>query len=488
MKIALVNMTKDNSFTITFKDFYSGFSPIAHLNSLTEKGTSGHASAMVNADILDGNLTQGQGLANLTNGTQAGAISELINFIYDKAVAADVTYGIGTTKLFKISSTAVTNDGTFPHTITGCADGESVVVVGGKLYYFYNKSSGGEIGQYDLSSTFDDDWGSTIPTGKAALQKAPHPSAVKEDIIIFGNGRYLGTYFNDNTTLDVDKLDFGTENEVDDVLFFANQWWIAVNSNITGTNKSQGQIFIYDGGAISSILSDETGVGLQRIGWLYNLNGIIYVCYQDLSTTGGYKIGWINGRQIKPLAYFTGSLPNFAQKTLYKNTILTVSNGLIYSFGATIDDFPIQISQIADGGYSNVGALSAPFGTPMVASCESTTYKLAKFSGYETTSSWRSIIIPLITGRYKGFIDRIVVLTNSLGANARADLQLETNQNTANSGTAKQITGTAKRRHIFQGFGSAIEDFRIFINFANGSTSNNVSIRRIDVEGHWEGA
>src|SRR3990167_11091719 len=87
-----------------FSKFYLGFSPTAHLNSLTEHGNGGHASAMANVDILDPtHITQGPALANLTNGTQAGVVSELINFIMDKAVAADVTYGIGATKLFKIT-------------------------------------------------------------------------------------------------------------------------------------------------------------------------------------------------------------------------------------------------------------------------------------------------------------------------------------------------------------------------------------------------
>ena len=65
----------------------------------------------------------------------------------------------------------------------------------GNLYYFLINLRGGEIGKFDLASTFDHDWGSTVPTGAAALQKAPHPVEVKEDIMVFGNGRYLGVYF-----------------------------------------------------------------------------------------------------------------------------------------------------------------------------------------------------------------------------------------------------------------------------------------------------
>lgn len=476
-----------NKFNLVFNQFYAGASPAAHLNSLTELGSSGHYSSATNVDVLDPTgITQGPGLANLTAGTQAGAVTELIAFIMDNAVASDATYGIGPTKLFKISSTAVTNAGDFPHAITNCAEGESIVNMGGKLYYFFNKAAAGEIGTFDLTNVFDDDWGSTVPTGAAALQLAPHPSATKEDIICFGNGRYLGVYIGDTTTLYPTKVDFKVGCQVDDVVFHAGQWWVAVNSNITGTNRSKGEIYLYDGGAISTILNDETGVGVQRIGWLYVLNGIIYVAYQDLSSSGGFKIGYISGRQLKELASFTGTLPTFQQKTLYKNTILFVSNGLIYSIGAVTPDLPVQISQIADGGYATVGALAAPFGTPMVASYDgATNYKLAKFSGYDTNSNWRSIVIPLMQGNAKGYIDEVVVLTNSMGANARCDLTIEVNQATTTS-SSFQITTAAKRRHLF--YTTSLlpcEDMRIVLSWANGSASNPVQIREIQVNGHF---
>lgn len=118
------------------------------------------------------------------------------------------------------------------------------------------------------------------------------------------------------------------------------------------------------------------------------INGIVYVAYQDLSVTDGYKIGYIAGRQIKELACYSGSLPNFSQKTLYNGTILFMANNKLYSCGAIKDILPIQISQIASVGYTTGGALGSPFGTPMVSSTQSTSYKIAKFATtYDTTST-----------------------------------------------------------------------------------------------------
>ena len=476
----------EKNFSITIDKAYQGFSPLAFQNSLTEFGGSGHASAMTNIDVINGEyITQGPALADLTAGTQAGAVTEQIQYIMDKAVANDVSYAIGTSKLFKISSTAVTNTGAFPRAITSCTEGESIQVLKGNLYYFYNTASAGNIGKYNLDATFDDDWASTVPTGAATLQNAPHPSDKKEDIILFGNGRYAGTYVSETNTLAPTKLDFGNDAVVDDVLYNAGYWYIAVNSGVTGTNRTEGQIYLYDGAAIVSTLSDETGVGMQRIGFLYRVNGIIYVAYQDLSSSG-FIIGYINGRSITPLVRFTGTLPNFQQKTLYKNTILFLSSGLVYSAGSLIGELPYQLSQLADGGYATVGAIAAPFGTPIISSTDGgSNFRLAKFSGYDTTCAWKSIVFPLSAGKMKAYIDEVIVLTSALGENASCSLTLEANQ-AVNTSTAKTIETTGKTRHYFTNFGlTGIEDFRVALDFATGSATNPCNIRKIIINGHY---
>src|SRR3990167_4714428 len=87
--------TGDRTFRIVLEDFHVGVSPALHLDSLTELGGAGHASVMTNCDVLvPKKLTQGPGLANLTNGTQAGEVNELINFIMDRPAANNQTYGI----------------------------------------------------------------------------------------------------------------------------------------------------------------------------------------------------------------------------------------------------------------------------------------------------------------------------------------------------------------------------------------------------------
>ena len=88
------------------------------------------------------------------------------------------------------------------------------------------------------------------------------------------------------------------------------------------------------------------------------------MAYQDLSFSGGFKIGYISGKQIKDLGYFTGAFAEFAQKTLYKNVILFVSSDKILAGGAVIEELPFAMSQLADGGYAYNRGISRPFRHP----------------------------------------------------------------------------------------------------------------------------
>ena len=476
-----------NSFIIKLDSFNQGASPTLHLDSLSQIGGAGNYSVATNVDVtVPGILTQGPGLATLTAGTEAGAITELVNYIIDVPVATDTTYGIAATKLHQISSTAVTNAGIWPHAITNATAGNSVIEFQGKLYYFYNKVSGADCGQYDLATTFDDDYFSTVPTGKASLQSAPHPVAKKQDILLFGNGRYVGTFISSGVVLNPTKLDFGVGTEVADVAFHANQWWIALNSSISGTNRAQGQIYLYDGSTLQSQLADEVAVGVQRIGFIYPLNGIVYVAYQDVG--GSFALGYISGRRILPLCFFTGSLPTFAQKTLYKGYLTFLSSGLVYMAGSAIPDLPYTLSQHADGGFTTVGAIAAPFGVPMIASTQSTSFKLAKFSGFDVNSTWKSLVMPTSSGRNVGYIDNVIVKTKNLGANASCSLTLEYNQGQTVS-NAKTITTAGKRRHIFDKFNNppgGIEDLRVVLDWSGGNATNDCAIKQIEIIGHYK--
>ena len=475
-------MAADTDFIIEFSGFYEGNSPLAHLDDKTFVGGKGQSSAS-QADIISkpGFVTQSPALADLTNGNQLGVVSELIRSILDQPTAVDTTYAIGTSKLFKLSSTTVASGGSpsWPQAVTDMTEGESVVRLKANVYGFYNKSSGGDILKMPLSTeVIDHDWGSTTDL---ALEIAPHPSAVKEDIMVFGNGRYLGVYVEGQAILDVQKLDFGEGSEVVDVVFHSNVWWIAVNF---GEGK-RGQIYLYDGSAISNQLSDEAGVGDQSIGFLYVLNGIVYVAYEDKSSEG-FSIGYMSGRSIKPIRYFNGSLPDHRQKALYKNTIIFASSEDIWSCGAPVEQFPIQVSKLADGGHATVGGIASPFGIPLIASSDgSSNHRLAKFSGYSLDSNWKSVFSDVTADRRLGKVHTVIVATKPLETDARCDIKIEGNQGDIES-SALVVTGTDKTRHVFRTINlPAVEDVRVVVDYANGNATNDCPVRKILLLGNF---
>jgi len=474
---------EDLDFKIEFKGFNEGQAPLAHLDDESFVGNKGQASEM-KADVISnpGFLSQSPALADLTNGDQDGEVDQLIRYILDKPTATDTTYAIGTTKLFKLSSTAVSSGGTpsWPQAITNAVSGESVVRLKANVYAFFNRAADGEIAKMPLATeAIDHTWGSVTDQ---ALESAPHPVAVKEDVMLFGNGRYVGVYVEGLAVLDVQKLDFGEGSEVVDIVFNANVWWIAVNY---GEGK-RGQVYLYDGSAISSILSDEAGIGDQEIGFLYVMNGIIYVAYNDTSSDG-FVLGYLSGRQLKPLRYFAGSLPDHRQKALYKNTIIFTSGANIMSGGAPIEQLPVQISTLADGGHATLGGIASPFGVPMIASSDgSSNHRLAKFSGFSVDSEWKSVFVDIAKGTMIGKIKTIIVSTKALVGSAACVISLEGNQGAVSSSHTMSVKTADKTRHVFKVIGlKAVEDFRVLVDYATGNATNACPIRKIEVLGNY---
>ena len=82
-----------------------------------------------------------------------------------------------------------------------------------------------------------------------------------------------------------------------------------------------------------------------------------------------------------------------------------------------------------------------------------------------------------------GHLNDVVVETNALGTNARADMTIYYNQSASNSG-ALSITTTSKTRHLFKVPKSDIEDIKVYVSWANGSASNPCKIKSITLNGN----
>lgn len=218
------------------------------------------------------------------------------------------------------------------------------------------------------------------------------------------------------------------------------------------------------------------------------MNGVIYVWYQDVSSTGGYKLGMVNGSQIQDIAFFTGSLPAYYQICEHKNHLLWISSGEIWAWGAVSNDLPAKLWQYADAGHATGGGITNVFGTPIVASHDATTgYRFAKFSGYDVNAQWKSVLFDVSDGDRITQIDRVVVFTEPLSTGAALDTTL-TYDYAKSSDTLDQIAYSATAnttRHIIQRHSVQCENFRLDLAWANGSATNPVKVRKIEVGGHF---
>jgi len=410
--------------------------------------------------------------------------------------SADVSFAIGGTKLYKISSTAVAtaspwNSSGGGHTIThdGSEDGEDVCYYQSKLYYFYNQTgSVGDIGVYDMSSTFDDDWGSTVPTGKAALQSAPHQAIVGgDDQMYFTNGRYIGKYKGSTTTLDPIALDFWTDSVCASLVWNENKIKVAVNRpNIAGANLNQSGIYTWNGSS-SSWEGDPTEVN-GKIGALYVKNGVIYVWWQDSGTIGEFNFGYISGTQLRSIKRCEGTLPLFYQVSEDKGFLCWMSDGLVYYWGSADPDLPAIFFQRTSSTYTTtLGGLGNPFGTILTASHNATTgYDIAKATGYTIDATYKTKVFNMTVPGYQSVLDKIFVYTEQIGVSGECACTL-TYDKIKETQTLESITETAENLtcHKILNKSYNIEDFRLDFDHSVGNAASPVSIRSILIQGHY---
>jgi len=481
---------------IIISDFV-GLVPGFWKNANPSYGNSGHASDTQHIDLTDPSvLTQGPGLADLTAGTQAGAITTLLKGIMKESPDGTNIYATGGNLLHKITSGAVINDigsgGDWPHTINKAVVtgelGEDVLEYGGYIWYSYNHSGGaGDIGRYDQSTTFDDDYMSTVPTDGAALQGGvPHPMAKGGlNKLYIGNGRYVAEYSASTGIFVAQSLNLPSGEVVSGLIHDHNRLYVFANKpNLTSSTYMTGSIYVWD---MTSTSWEYQITVPGKTGGAFDKNGVVYFFYQDVSATAQFKFAYIEGNQTKDVVSFSGSLPGFHQVIDDDNHIIWLAGGEVWAWGAPSNNLPVKFFQYADAGHDTSGGITNAFGTPMMASFDSsggTAYRLAQFSGYDVNAQWKSILFDISSTMKTAFVDRIMVQTEPLSTGAACDMTITYDYGSSTeTATTVQIAydsaDTLKTRWVVTRSGVSVENFRIDLSWANGSATNPVKIRKI---------
>lgn len=110
-----------------------------------------------------------------------------------------LSYAIEAGKFHQINAGSIAPSGIWPHTLTGIGSGQSTIMythkAGGVLEsrVFYIGTT--KAGMYDGSTTFDDDWLSTIPASAAVFSDSgEHAHFIWDNMLYIGDGRYVVEY------------------------------------------------------------------------------------------------------------------------------------------------------------------------------------------------------------------------------------------------------------------------------------------------------
>lgn len=489
-------MPKNDSWVIPIKNFLGGFSPGYWRNEFPSFGNKNQAGKMQNVDLFDPTvLTQGAGIATLTNGDDNSAVTTLIKGLMDWE-DGDAAFGVGGNQLYKIQETTVLNAGIWPHTIDKAAVdtelGEDVVDYQGEIFYTYNhdNAAGGDVGKYDGVTTFDDDWGSTVPTGAAALKGGvPHPLCRGgNDFLYIANGNLVTSYgLNPDTdvmTFTEEDLNLPEEHEIQDMVWSSNKLWILTNVvNETAASRSSMSIFLWDGNSDS--WDDEVKL-VGKGGALFIKNGMLFILSTNNEKNDVYNLSYLEGNSLHRVAEFQGSLPKYYQVTEYQDRIMFLSDDKLYTWGFLLEEYPAMLFQFADVGMSTGGGLAAPFGIPLAASMSGSSYKIISLSGYEVNANWKSLQFDLGgDGRYS-YLEKLIVNYQSPGTSAKVDITLNINEGqrswTDSISRAVDLQTTQKTFDLSE---ARVENARLELDWSNGSATNPLKIKSIKLIGHY---
>jgi hypothetical protein len=477
----------DNTWEFTIKN-WGGLAPSYYSNSWSFRGNVGDANDLQDVDISDPNiLTQGGGTAELTN---HASVTTTISGIMKAVTASNVGWAFGENKIYKLTSTSVVADATFPLTLDkATVTGETITdgaYYKSNLYFAYNHSGGvGDIAKMTTAGSITPAWGSTTPTGYGALMSAPHYfCATGNDKLYVTNGNYIGSY--DGTTYNTMALDFYTDAQCNSIVWSGNRLIIAVNRpNITGSNFNQSAVYNWDGSA-SSWDGDPIEVN-GEIGALYVKNGVPYIWWKDGTGVGGYNFGYINGTQVSVIKRYDGGLPNQNQVGEYYGYIIWLVGNEVMMWGSGDPELTVKLFKYLTSVYTTAGALGSPFGEILISSSGTVeavpVYTLEKESGYSVDAEYETIAFDLSSKDKKALVNKIKVTTETIGAGGKCDITMYSDDNTATTALAQIVAGS--RRHNILTAGVPVNNIKFLIKWINGSITNPVKIKEIFVSGTY---
>ena len=335
-------------------DWLAGLVPSWGLNTTNSVGGKGFTTATgIDPFRRVGYLSPGAAPVSATTNSVIDAMQK------NGVVYLTNAYTVGGTKLHEMAilTTTMTNAGAFPHTIalggthaahtTLAASDIILYYIGATRYAFYswNDNTDGDIGRYDLSATFDDDWMSTVPASGAVQSTTnPHPMIVgADDILYIANGRFLnaldgqtganGTYYAARLTLPTDSIITSFAKTGDNLVIFAYK--AAATSS---GSYYKGECYAYFWDYTSEDPWKVVPIQGNYVNGGFSFNGTVGCFVQGanatISGTKQSKLVLWNGSFFEPKVGFINNIPGHGGVEVYDNTIYWNSDGNIYQYGS----------------------------------------------------------------------------------------------------------------------------------------------------------
>lgn len=415
-------------------DFLAGFVPVQSNNDMRIFGVRGSAFHK-NMDPLfggiPGTLRVGRNPTNLT-GVSTEPTSLLNSICVDPVDTS--AYAIGGAKIQKItvtSDTLVTSSWPVtasPHGGHSALDfgfGDIVIYqrTGSlRAFYSWNDSNDWDVGMFDLSSTFDDDFMSTVPTtplGTTAAdltggQNKPHPLYVaQDDIMYIGSRRYVHSYDGTSDTFVSQDLDVGqlfdvvgfTETDQDLVIFVTNTF--------RTSRRGIARALFWDAARPTNAYK-VVEIEDDDISAPFKYKGTIG-CFTGNRANGGWTtLRLFDGRRFVPVFSYNGNKPGNRGVFVQNDMILWLAGGLVYAYGSRDNTFPKGVFQITGGSGSTDGGFLTSLITGVLYASTGTGSSggLQKYSSsaFHNQANWQSITAaPNFPRGYKGRITEVKV-------------------------------------------------------------------------------
>jgi len=360
--------------------------------------------------------------------------------IVDTKLKAGVVHGVNAyftsagTELhqFVIATSTLTTPTTFPHTIdhshTG-EIGEDVVVYSTKttatgatkvarLFYSFNDDTDGDVGIYDFSTTFVDNFMSTVPASGAVLVKDnKHPMLVgHDDILYIGDGNILKSFdgaTGADGTFDPASLTLPADQEIISLALLKPRTLaiFTFRSGVSSANRGEAFCHLWD--YLKSDPYKTYSLDDNQVGGAFEFLGTIG-CFtkgraNSAFTTNNTKMKMLIDDRFKTIQEFSGDVPDHGSVDITGDTLVWTSGGNIYSYGDTMG-LGVAFHKFAKGLGTSVGVCIHLSNNLFVVSTGATTLGgLQKFStGYDANGYLQTVgVSPLFAENEQGKITMI---------------------------------------------------------------------------------